>query len=185
MNIPPQTSDIFQFLSKGHFVSLNSHDPAQTHLYEVISRHEESLREYFVAIDLHLFRGNGYFYFARPERNGSYQERFDKVLRQLDLLHFLLTYHPGFGPGLTFTRAEIWTKCQQRPDLLLLLEKLPLKPAGAATEEKLRLLLTMLEKDTFLESESEGIYRVLTSFDYLLQLLDRIELTYDRHSKTA
>jgi len=185
MNIPPQTSDIFQFLSKGHFVSLNSHDPAQTHLYEVISRHEESLREYFIAIDLHLFRGNGYFYFTRPERIDSYQERFDKVLRQLDLLHFLLSYHPGFGPGLTFTRAEVWSKCEQRPDLLLLLEKLPLKPAAAPTEEKLRHLLTMLEKDTFLESESEGVYRVLTSFDYLLQLLDRIELTYDRQSNPS
>lgn len=185
MNIPPQTSDIFQYLSQGHFVSLNSQNPTQTHLYEVISRHEESLREYFLAIDLHLYRGNGYFYFTRPERSDSYQERFKKVRKQLDLLRFLLTYHSGFGPGLVFTKDELWAKCLQRPDLMKQLEKLPLRPAGTASEEKLQLLLQTLEKDTLIEADGEAQYRVLTSFDYLLQLIDRIELSYDQQSHSS
>ena len=184
MNIPPQTSDIFQYLSRGHFISLNSHDPMQTHLYEVISRYENSLREYFAAIDLYLHRGNGYFYFSRPGRLDSYQDRFDKVMRQLDLLHFLLAYHPAFGPGYTFAVNDVREACLNRPDLMKLLDKLPLRPAGATPEEKIRLLFAMLEKDTFLESDQEGVYRVLTAFDYLLQLIDRIELAYD-HSQTT
>lgn len=184
MNIPPQTSDIFQYLSQGHFISQNSQNPVQTHLYEVISRYEEPLREYFQAIDLHLYRGNGYFYFTRPEHAVRSQDRFKQVKKQLGLLRFLLTFHPGFGPGFLFTKSEVWSKCNQRPELMKQLEKLPLRPAGTASEEKLHLLFQTLEKDTLIEAEGTHHFRVLTSFDYLLQLIDRIELTYDQHSQS-
>lgn len=180
MRIPPQTSDIFTFLSKGHFISLNSKDPMQTHLYEVISSHEGSLRDYFAVIDLHLHRGNGYYYFSRPERGESLEERMEKVMRQLDLLSFLLAYNPRFGPGLGFSAKEVWEQCQRKPDLMKRLDKLSLRPAGASSEEKLRQVLRLLEKDTFLEADTDGHYRVLSAFDYLLQLIDRIELRYDQ-----
>ncbi len=184
MNIPPQTSDIFQYLSQGHFISLNSRDPMQVHLYEVISHNEHSLQEYFAAIDLYLHRGHGYFYFSRMERRDNRQEQFGKVMRQLDLLHFLLALNPAFGPGYTFSIQEVWDTCRDRQDLLQLLDNIHLRPAAASHEEKVRQLFQMMERDTFLEAESDAVYRVLSAFDYLLQLLDRIELDYDRHTQS-
>ncbi len=182
MRIPPQTSDIFTFLARGHFISLNSHDPSQIQLYEVIDQHETDLRAYFSAIDLHLHRGPGYFYFSKPESSFPLEERMEKVLRQLDLLGFLLTYHPGFRPGLVISQEEVWAQCKRRPELMLRLEKLPGRGAQLAAEDKLKQLFRLLERDTFLESDGEGRFRVLAAFDYLLQLLDRVDLQIDNHA---
>ncbi len=185
MQIPPQTSDIFTFLSKGQFLSINSQDASQLRLYQAVAEHEAGLRDYFAAIDLHLQRGLGYFYFTRPARGDEFQERLDKVMRQLDTLDFLLMVDLELRPGHSISWEEMWERCKVQPALLQRLDQLSFKPAGALPEEKLKQLFRALERETFLENISEGQYRVLSSFDYLLQLIDHIELRHDRPRTTS
>ena len=56
------TQKIYERLSRGEFLSIDSADASTRHLYEDI---EENYEDYFKEIGLRLETGNGYFYFSR------------------------------------------------------------------------------------------------------------------------
>lgn len=59
------TSEIFQRLSNGKFISANSIDPMNRSLYRDIEENQQDYTDYFSQIDFLLCAGDGYFYFSR------------------------------------------------------------------------------------------------------------------------
>ena len=59
------TQRIYERLSRGEFLSVDSADASVRHLYEDIEENLEDYTEYFKEIGLQLESGNGYFYFSR------------------------------------------------------------------------------------------------------------------------
>ena len=67
------TQRIYERLSQGEFLSVDSTDTAIRHLYEDIEENVEDYADYFKEIGLRLESGNGYFYFftnRRGQANG-------------------------------------------------------------------------------------------------------------------
>ena len=51
MNLPDKTSEIFERLSKGQFICSNSTDENICRLYDVIKENEDTLYDFFLAIN--------------------------------------------------------------------------------------------------------------------------------------
>lgn len=59
------TQRIYERLSRGEFLSVDSTDTSIRHLYEEIEENFDEYADFFKEIGLQLESGNGYFYFSR------------------------------------------------------------------------------------------------------------------------
>ena len=59
------TQRIYERLSRGEFLSVDSSDTSNRHLYEDIEENVEDYTDYFREIGLQLEAGDGYYYFSR------------------------------------------------------------------------------------------------------------------------
>lgn len=109
MEVPAQTSEIFKILSKGQFISSNSYDKTISTLYNVLDDEQnfENLYEYFLNINFILEKGDGYFYFSRPENKIDLENKIDTAFRWIDYVDFFKTFDNSFGAGYRFTPSEI------------------------------------------------------------------------------
>ena len=75
------TSEIFQRLSNGKFISANSIDPASRALYNDLEENQQDYADYFSQIDFQLCAGDGYFYFARKEAKINVENKLQGLLQ--------------------------------------------------------------------------------------------------------
>jgi len=61
------TSEIFQRLSRGQFISSNSIDAETRAIYNDIEENQQEYEDYFNQIDFQLSSGDGFYYFSRKE----------------------------------------------------------------------------------------------------------------------
>ena len=61
------TSEIFQRLSRGQFISSNSIDADTRAIYNDIEENQQEYEDYFGKIDFQLSCGDGFYYFSRKE----------------------------------------------------------------------------------------------------------------------
>lgn len=178
MDLPAQTADIFERLSRGLFISANSLDREQAQLFRVIEAHFDELEAYFGAIRYRLERGHDYFYFSREISPTQLADKIERVYRYIDWLDFLKSYDPALGPGYHLSPGQIAQRCESVPDLRRQLERLPLRGTATNLIDTARLLLKALERESFAElaHEAQETYCLLDAFDYLEQLIDRIDL---------
>ncbi|GAB4415757.1 MAG: hypothetical protein OHK0039_24590 [Bacteroidia bacterium] len=178
MNVPAKTADIFDRLSKGQFVSANSRDKEQEKLYNVIDAHFDTLKDYFGAIHFQLERGDEYFYFSRTDSRSSLEDKIERAYRYIDWLDFFKTFDPVFGAGFRFSPDQIAHRCKVDSELRTKLDALVLKGGADNHLDKIRQLIRTLERESFfeLENELQETYLVLNAFDYLEQLIDRIDI---------
>ena len=59
------TQRIYEKLSRGEFLSVDSTEPSVRHLYEDLEENVDEYADFFKEIGLKLESGNGYFYFSR------------------------------------------------------------------------------------------------------------------------
>ena len=59
------TQRIYEKLSRGEFLSVDSTEPSIRHLYEDLEENVDEYADFFKEIGLKLESGNGYFYFSR------------------------------------------------------------------------------------------------------------------------
>ena len=59
------TQRIYERLSRGEFLSVDSTEASIRHLYEDIEENFDDYADFFKEIGLQLESGNGYFYFSR------------------------------------------------------------------------------------------------------------------------
>ena len=92
------TQKIYERLSKGEFLSVDSIDISTRHLFNDIEENLEDYTDYFKEIGLKLESGNGYFYFSRlGETKQTIEQKLESFSKWLDYLDFLKCYNQSFG----------------------------------------------------------------------------------------
>jgi len=175
------TSEIFEILRRGRFICSNSPDDQIRMLYNVLEEGEtfNELQKYFHHINYHLEHGNEYFYFTRLESNSNLDRKLNKAFGWIDLLDFLKTFDPSFDIGFRFSPSEITNQLKNNADLKNKLDNL--KRIGVDKKnysERVKKVIEQLVKDDFvaLENEMNETYKVLTSFNYLKELVTAINI---------
>ena len=175
------TFKIFEVLRKGQFICSNSPDDDIKTLYKVLDDDDTfiELYEYFKEINYVLERGNEYFYFSRKEKNMDLERKLEKAFDWIDVVDFFNAFNSSFDIGFRFTPSEIHSQLNINADLKFKLENLKtIKLEKKNYLERIKKIIEKLEKDNFisLENELSGTYKVLSSFHYLKDLINTINI---------
>lgn len=175
------TADIFDVLRKGQFICSNSPNDHMQTLYKILEDQHtfDELYDYFYQINYILEQGNEYFYFSRAEKNADLDRKLEKAFHWIDLLDFLKTFDSSFDVGFRFTPSEIANQLKNNADLKTKLDAL--KKIGADKKnylDRIKKIIERLEKDNFitLENEVSETYKVLTSLNYLKDMVTTINI---------
>ena len=179
MNIPRQTEDIFDMLGKGQFICSNSVTDSIRKLYNIIDDNFDDLNTYFSAIGFHLEKGDEYFYFSRDEQRADLERKIEQVYRWIDVIDFFKSFNNGFGPGYRFNTSDVITQMKIDASLNDKLQGMKKFAAEDTTRDKVQRLVDELKKYGVIEVENEitELYKVLSSFKYLEQLLISIHIS--------
>ena len=171
------TEEIFNLLSKGGFISANSVSTAIKRYYDVLEENFQAYYDYYQGIGFYLESGDGYYLFTRRESKIDLERKLEAVMRWIDYLSFLKTYNPVFGSGFTFRPADIVLAISCNMELKDKAEKL-FRDKKVYTEIVDK-LVSELEKAGLieLENEREQIYKVLTAFHYIENLVECITIS--------
>jgi hypothetical protein len=178
MNIPHQTTEIFELLSKGQFICSNSVFDNTRTLFNITEENFDDLYTYFLAIGFVLEKGDEFFYFTRKENRVDIERKIEQAYRWIDVLDFCKAFNNSFGPGFRFTPSDILV--QVKIDASLKDKLATIKKTGSETtnQEKVERIISDLEKFGMLELENEInlTYKVAASFKYLEQLIVSIQM---------
>lgn len=182
--ITKYTSDIFDVLRRGQFICSNSPDEHIQTLYKVIEDNDtfEDLYDYFYRINYILEQGNEYFYFSRSEKNTDLDRKLEKAFNWIDILDFFKTFDSSFDVGYRFTPSEIVNQLKNNADLKTKLDGLKkISTDKKSYSDRIKKIIERLEKDNFitLENEITETYKVLTSFNYLKEIITTINIPED------
>ena len=159
------TQRIYERLSRGEFLSVDSIDASTRHLYEDIEENLEDYTDYFREIGLQLEAGNGYFYFSRiGESKQSIEQKLDSFSKWLDYLDFLKCYNQSFTAG--------YIEMKEKANHLF-------KKYGAGSlVEIVNKLLQEMQSMGFAEcvNELDETYKVTSAFRYVEELVDIIQI---------
>lgn len=184
MSVLRQTAEIFESLSKGQFICSNSSDIRMCKLYEIIddSENYELLYNYFLAINFILEKGDEFYYFSRKDESKADLERkLEIAYRWIDIVDFFKAFDNSFASGYSFSPSEVTVKItvdavlKSKADgvrsTLKLDEKTPY-------HEIVIKIIESLCKDGYAEIENEILksYKVLSSFKYLEELINNINI---------
>ncbi|AMQ01646.1 hypothetical protein AY601_4825 [Pedobacter cryoconitis] len=182
IEIPKQSAEVFEILSKGQFICSNSGRDLVRKLYNAINNDFDAYYMYFAGINLILEEGDEYYYFVRTDNRADLERKLDIAMKWIDIIDFLKTFDNGFGSGFRFRPSSILVRLSVDADLKNKLEGLK-KYAGGKDKhaEIINKILDQLEKDNFIEVENEMTeeYKTLASFDYLEQLILNINIPED------
>lgn len=180
---PKHTAEIFEVLSKGKFICSNSSKNLDRKLYTILEDedHFELLTLYFGNINFILEKGNGYFYFSRNESKVNLERKLEITFKWIDILDFFKTFDNSFGSGFRFSIADITVRLNTDADLkskLIALKKITKKTNHTEAVSK---LVDYLLKDNFVELQDEitNTYKVLSSFEYLEELIMTLHVPED------
>lgn len=101
------TQKIFEKLSRGEFIPVDSVETDIRHLFADIEENYEDYLDYFSEIGFCLERGKEYYYFSRTEGRASIEQKLEAFSKWIDYLDFLKTYNPVFSAGFQFRKSEI------------------------------------------------------------------------------
>lgn len=183
MSVPKQTGEIFELLSKGQFICSNSTDSRIGRLFDIIddSDNYDSLYDYFKSINFILEKGDEYYHFSRKEEKVDLERKLDNACKWIDIVDFFKTFDNSFASGYSFSPSEINVKISVDAVLknkadgvrsaLKIDEKTPY-------QEIVLKIIDALLKDGFAEMENEILktYKVLSSFKYLEELINTINI---------
>jgi len=183
MSVPKKTGEIFEMLSKGQFICSNSCDPAVRKLFDIIDEKEnyESLYDYFLAINFLLEKGDEFYYFSRIEKKADLERKLEIAFRWIDIVDFFKSFDSSFAPGYSFTPSEIAVKINV--DAVLknkadgIRNTLKLDDKTSYHDIVLKAIESLI-KDGYVEMENEILksYKVLSSFKYLEELINNINI---------
>jgi hypothetical protein len=182
IEIPKQTSDVFDILSKGQFICSNSSKAPIRKLYNAINQDFDAFYAYFSGISLMLQEGNEYYHFSRTDSRAELERKLEIAMKWIDIVDFLKTFEPAFGSGFRFTPSNILVRLSVDADLKNKLEGLKKYAGGKEKQsEIIEKILDQLEKDNFIEVENDILheYKTLASFAYLEQLILSIHIPED------
>ena len=165
------TSEIFQRLSRGQFISSNSIDAETRAIYNDIEENQQEYEDYFSQIDFQLSSVDGFYYFSRKEAKVIIENKLQSLFSWIDYLDFLKAYDTAFDAGTQFDIAKIEVQVSSNPDLK---EKLSQIFADKTSyHDKIEALVNAMVSMGFAEqvNEMEGTYQVTSAFHYIEQLI--------------
>jgi len=187
MNVPKQTSDIYEILNKGQFICSNSTHLQVRKLFEVIEEDDnyDILCQYFFQIKLILEKGDEYYYFSRIESKVDLERKLENAFRWIDIIDFFKTYDNAFTSGYSFTAHDILVRLKVDAVLKSKLDGLKKWSNTEAYQDSINEIIKMLCKDGFAEPENEILksFKVLSSFRYLENLIDSIHIPEEVQSE--
>jgi hypothetical protein len=170
------TSEVFQRLTKGQFISSNSIVAENRAIYNDIEENQQEYAEYFGKIDFELLAGDGFYYFSRKESRSTIESKLLAFFPWIDYVDFLKTFDTSFSADTQFTLAQIEIQLSSNLELK---EKLALLFKDKPTNrEKIKALADMLTGIGFAEeiNEVEGFYQVTSAFHYIEQIILNINI---------
>lgn len=184
MNIPRQTGDIFELLSRGQFICSNSSDSRISKLCEILDDSEnfDALYEYFYSINFILEKGDEYYNFSRKnESKADLERKLETACKWIDIVDFFKTFDNAFASGYSFSPSKIAVEIsvqavlKNKADGLKGILKIDEKTPYYEVANK---IVELLCKEGFAEIENEILksYKVLSSFKYLEELINNINI---------
>ena len=173
------TSEVFQRLSRGQFISSNSIDAETRAIYSDIEENQQEYEDYFSKIDFLLSSGDGFYYFSRKEAKVVTENKLQSLFSWIDYLDFLKTYDTTFDAGTQFSLVQMEVKLSTIPGLK---EKLAqMFPGKLTNRQKLEALAAAMESMGIAEmvNEADGTYQVTNAFHYIEQIILCINIDED------
>lgn len=192
--IPPiETQEIFEMLTKGNFISIDSEKQEIQKLHRAISEENnyEILYDYFNRIGFQLINGNdhSFYYFAKQDVNKKLEDKLKTAYKWIDIYDFLMSYGESineyFSAGKIFTPDHIFTACKVNTDLMDKLNKLVKNIS--LPYDKIMSIINELIKASFVEEYNiyNKEYKVVSAFGYLEQLIKTIDITTTDEDTTS
>ena len=156
------TQRIYERLSRGEFLSVDSADASVRHLYEDIEENLEDYTEYFKEIGLQLESGNGYFYFSRIGEGKQTIE----------------CYNQSFAAGYQFRKSHLTEQISLDIELKEKANRLFKKYGVGSNVEIVNKLLQEMQNMGFAEciSELDETFKVTSAFRYVEELVEIIQI---------
>ena len=173
------TQRIYERLSRGEFLSVDSIDASTRHLYEDIEENLEDYTDYFREIGLQLEAGNGYFYFSRiGESKQPIEQKLDSFSKWLDYLDFLKCYNQSFTAGYQFRKSHMMEQISLDIEMKEKANHLFKKYGAGSLVEIVNKLLQEMQNMGFAEcvNELDETYKVTSAFRYVEELVDIIQI---------
>jgi hypothetical protein len=173
------TADIFELLSKGKFICSNSVEMNNSKLYNVVDEDFDRLYNYFLAIGFVLERGDEYFYFSRPETKATLESKIEQAYKWVDVVDFFMSFDNGFAPGFRFTSSDVQQQVKVDANLKDKLEIMKRMTGEGSYAERINSLIkSQLVTPGYAELENElsNQYKVMSSFNYIKQLIVSIQI---------
>lgn len=179
------TQKIFECLSKGAFLSVDSTDLEIKNLYNDIEENYADYETYFLELGLRLEAGEGYFYFSRThEAKPTIEQKLQSFAQWVDILDFLKTYDLTFSTGFQFRSTQILERINLDVELRDKARKLFRKQN--TNQDIIEKLLNELESMGFAEviNEQDGTYKVTAAFHYAEEMVNLITI-YNEDETTS
>ena len=173
------TQRIYERLSRGEFLSVDSSDTSIRHLYEDIEENFDDYADFFKEIGLQLESGNGYFYFSRiGEGKQSIEQKLESFSKWLDYLDFLKTYNQSFTAGYQFRKSNLIEQISLDIELKEKAGHLYKKYGVGSYLEIVNKLLQEMQSMGFAEcvSEQDETYKITSAFHYAEELVNMIQI---------
>ncbi len=173
------TQRIYERLSRGEFLSVDSTDSSIRHLYEDIEENVEDYADYFKEIGLQLESGNGYFYFSRlGEGKQTIEQKLESFSKWLDYLDFLKCYNQSFTAGYQFRKSHLIEQISLDIELKEKASHLFKKYGVGSNLEIVNKLLQEMQSMGFAEciSEQDETFKVTSAFRYAEELVYMIQI---------
>lgn len=173
------TQRIYERLSRGEFLSVDSTDTSIRHLYEDIEENLDDYADYFKEIGLQLESGNGYFYLSRiGEGKQSVEQKLDSFSKWLDYLDFLKCYNQSFTAGYQFRKSNLVEQISLDIELKEKAGHLFKKYGVGSNLDIVNKLLQEMQSMGFAEciSEQDETYKITSAFRYAEELINMIQI---------
>ena len=171
------TQKIFERMSKGGFLSVDSTDSEIKHLYDDIEENFSDYENYFQELGLRLETGDGYYYFARTqEAKLTIEQKLQSFAIWVDILDFLKTYDVTFSTGFQFRSTHILERINLDVELREKARKLFRKQN--TNQEVVDKLVSELTTMGFAEliNEEDDTYKVTAAFRYAEEMVNLITI---------
>lgn len=173
------TKRIYDRLSRGEFLSVDSADSTVRHLYDDIEENLDDYADYFREIGLQLESGNGYFYFSRiGESRQTIEQKLESFSKWLDYLDFLKCYNQSCTAGYQFRKSHLIEQISLDIELKEKANHLFRKYGADSNIEIVGKLLQEMQNMGFAEcvSELDETFKVTSSFRYVEELVEIIQI---------
>ena len=173
------TQRIYERLSRGEFLSVDSSDTSIRHLYEDIEENFDDYADFFKEIGLQLEAGNGYFFFSRiGEGKQSIEQKLESFSKWLYYLDFLKTYNQSFTAGYQFRKSHLIEQISLDIELKEKAGHLYKKYGAGSYLEIVNKLLQEMQGMGFAEciSEQDESFKITSAFHYAEDLVNMIQI---------